>query len=139
MVTGSRDWTDRALLKRWLLTIVPPGAHTLVHGGARGADLIAASLTIDLGWSEEPHPAAWTAPCERECPSGHRRLNGNMSGSSYCPDAGKRRNQEMVDSRPDLVIAFPTARSVGTWDAVRRARKAGIRVEVVNVREPVGS
>jgi len=136
-VTGSRNWTDRALLERRLLTAVPPGTHTLVHGGARGVDLIAASLAIDLGWAEEIFPADWQH-CDPTCPPDH--LEYTRRGTTYCPSAGHRRNQAMVDSRPDLVLAFPLPGSRGTWDAVCRARKAGIDVEVVNaVREPVGS
>jgi hypothetical protein len=34
------------------------------------------------------------------------------------------------DFEPDLVLAFPTKNSVGTWDMIRRARKAGVPVEI---------
>ena len=45
---------------------------------------------------------------------------------------GSSRNQQMLDEgKPDLVIAFPTEKSIGTWDMVRRAEKAGIEVKVI--------
>jgi hypothetical protein len=34
----------------------------------------------------------------------------------------------MVDLGADLCLAFPMPRSRGTWDCVRRAKKAGIVV-----------
>jgi hypothetical protein len=46
---------------------------------------------------------------------------------------GGSRNQQMIDEgKPDLCIAFPTPNSRGTWDMVRRAKKAGIEVIIVN-------
>ena len=36
--------------------------------------------------------------------------------------ANKNRNMAMVDSRPDLIYAFPTHGSRGTWHAVRYAQ-----------------
>lgn len=46
--------------------------------------------------------------------------------STYGNAAGPIRNQEMVDTKPDIVVAFPGG--TGTADAVRRARSAGIEV-----------
>jgi len=143
-VTGSRDWTDRPLMDRSLreLGAVPPGRHVLLSGDCRGADRMAAEIVGELGWEVEHYPADWVGPCSPGCPPRHRRIKDDWRSGEheYCPDAGKRRNQKMVDARPDVVIAFPTAFSIGTWDAVRRARKAGIDVEVVNaVRQSVGA
>lgn len=45
---------------------------------------------------------------------------------AYGLRAGPIRNQEMVDSKPALVVAFPG--NDGTADAVRRAKEAGIEV-----------
>jgi hypothetical protein len=46
--------------------------------------------------------------------------------------AGPIRNQEMLDKEdPDLVVAIPSANSKGTWDMVRRAKKAGKEVIVI--------
>lgn len=46
--------------------------------------------------------------------------------------AGGIRNKQMLnEGKPDLVIAFPTENSKGTWDMVRRAKRAGIETVVV--------
>lgn len=45
--------------------------------------------------------------------------------------AGPIRNQEMVDTQPDLVVAFLLPGSKGTADAIKRAQKAGIEVRIV--------
>lgn len=47
------------------------------------------------------------------------------------PSAGPKRNQRMVDSGADICLAFPTEDSRGTWDCVRKAKKAGIPVKIV--------
>jgi hypothetical protein len=48
----------------------------------------------------------------------------------YGKAAGPIRNQEMVDSKPDLVLAFWDGRSPGTLDAIKRAVLAGIEVNI---------
>lgn len=108
LVTGSRQWNDaRAIMDR--LADYPPGT-VLVHGDARGADRMAQRIGQDLGLVDEPHPADWT---------------------QYGKAAGRIRNAEMVRAGADICIAFPLPDSVGTWDCVRRAKTAGIPVEVV--------
>jgi hypothetical protein len=82
---------------------------TLVHGDARGADRIAARIAAALGWEVEAYPADW---------------------NRYGPAAGPLRNQQMLDTGIDLVIAFPGGK--GTADMVGRARRAGVRVDEVD-------
>ena len=135
LVTGSRTWLDIQAIERALLEYHPVDAHgfdlpdkpTLVHGDCpRGADRIAKIAATFLGWTLEPHPAAWLAPCRPECKPGHRRTA--KAGGSYCPDAGKHRNQVMVDLGADVVLAFSRNSSPGTKDCVRRATAAGLKV-----------
>lgn len=40
--------------------------------------------------------------------------------------AGPRRNQQMIDTKPDILFAFPGKK--GTRDMIQRAEDAGIRV-----------
>lgn len=93
----------------------PNERFVVVHGAAPGVDRAAADWVDqmrELGDSlivEEPHPATWA--------------DGKK--------AGPIRNQKMVDLGADLCIAFPIEGSIGTWDCVRKARKAGIEVMVV--------
>lgn len=44
----------------------------------------------------------------------------------------------MVDLGADICLAFPTKSSIGTWDCVRRANAAGIRVIIVPERQHNG-
>lgn len=124
-VTGGRDYDDREAVLSALADL--PRDAVLVQGEAAGADSLAREVWSGfLGREQEPHPADWSGPCQLSCAPGHRRRNG-----SYCPAAGVYRNQEMVDSGLDLVIAFPGGR--GTADMVRRSLAAGVKV--IDLRE----
>ncbi|GAA4928865.1 hypothetical protein GCM10023224_05250 [Streptomonospora halophila] len=107
IVTGGRDYGDADTVERALRGHLP-GPHTIVHGGAPGADRLAHSVARGLDWELEPHPADW----ER-----HGRA------------AGPIRNVEMARAGADLCIAFPGGR--GTADMVARAEAAGTPVRRV--------
>ena len=84
----------------------------LVHGCARGADQMAADLATGIeGVTIEGYPANW---------------------ATYHRAAGPIRNQQMLDSGVDLVLAFHSdiSKSKGTADMLNRARKAGIKTEL---------
>lgn len=97
----------------------------VTHGTAEGADELADLWALGHDLPRDPHPADWTGPCAPNCPPGHRRPR---RGTDYCPLAGHRRNQHMVDLSPDLCVAFHHANSRGTADAIRRVTAAGIPV-----------
>ena len=83
-------------------------AEVLIEGEAAGADKLGRAWAEDQDIPVLPFPANWR---------------------KYGRAAGPIRNQQMLDEgKPDLVLAFPTPESRGTWDMVRRAKKAGIRV-----------
>jgi hypothetical protein len=109
IVCGGRDYVDADKVASVLGAVEaenekPP---TLVHGGSRGADDLADRYARVHGWLIETHAANW--------PEGRR--------------AGPLRNQRMVDTGADLLIAFPGGR--GTEDCAKRAEKAGIPVRHV--------
>lgn len=130
LITGSRDWWDAAPIRRALIQAAedfPAEKHTLVHGGAAGADLIAAGLAVMLGWQTETHPANWAI---------------------FGKAAGHLRNQRMVDLGADACLAFfmPCRRSCkkpkphdshGATDCAKRAKAAGIPVRPL--RQPEGN
>lgn len=113
LVTGSRDWSDRTVIRdalRQAWRDLQPGPIVLVHGAARGADSIAAEIWTGGKLPDEPHPADW---------------------DTHGKKAGPIRNQEMVDAGADLVLAFPIGSGwSGTRDCMRRARFAYIPVRV---------
>lgn len=117
MVTGSRDFTDRAVIYQ-ALTEFKKGA-ILLHGAARGADTIAAEVGKQLGMEVIPFPAKWKQPCE------HSRCKY----VNYCKEAGKERNLLMLDYPPTCVVAFFAGkRTPGTSHSVENATKRGIPV-----------
>jgi hypothetical protein len=106
LVTGGRDFDDYEMLKTVL-----DGLHkenpidTLIHGGARGADSLADKWARDNNIHISIHLAKW---------------------DKYGRSAGPIRNREMLEEKPDLVMAFPGGR--GTADMIRQAERAGIGV-----------
>jgi len=112
LVCGGRDYTDRKRLYQVLDQVhTKRGIALLIHGAARGADSLAGDWARERGIDVAPYPADWGA-FERA--------------------AGPKRNQQMLDEgKPQGVVAFPTPKSVGTYDMIRRARKAGLGVMVV--------
>jgi SLOG family YspA-like protein len=113
LVCGDRNWTDRAYLDG-KLDEEAAGIEelTVVEGGARGADLLAAT------WARR---------------RGHTVVEVRAEWNLYHRAAGPIRNERMLrEHRPDRVIAFhPDLRqSKGTRDMVTRAWKAGVRVTV---------
>jgi hypothetical protein len=133
LLTGSRSWPDPQLLEDMLLDVWHDALQNgydgieLMHGHATdGADAIGDAWAIRHHVPYRRRPADWNGPCAPTCPPGHRRIN--RRGLEYCPLAGHRRNQQMVDEHPVLVVAAHHAKSTGTADAMRRAKAAGIPV-----------
>ena len=107
LVTGSRTWRDRQAIFD-ALAEYNYGRVTLVHGAARGADSIAASVAAAFGWQIEPHPADW---------------NGG-----YGKAAGLVRNARMIRLGADVCLAFIKNGSRGATHCADLAEKAGIPV-----------
>jgi hypothetical protein len=103
-VTGGREFEGAASVCHAFTTYVHLD-DLIVEGGARGADAICRAEAQLRGVKVETHSADW-------------KRHGKA--------AGFIRNQEMVDSGLDLLIAFPGGK--GTADMVRRAENAGITV-----------
>lgn len=105
-VTGGRDYADEA----WVFTVLDAarqrlGLTVLVHGGASGLDTLADRWAKRRNVPAELYPAKW-----------------RQWGKSAEP----RRNQQMVESTPDVLIAFKGGRGTDHMKSV--ARYAGVRV-----------
>ena len=117
IITGSRNWKNvgmmRERIERLELTVSHP-ATCIVHGASPlgGADWIADDIADELG-----------IRCERFPPD--PRIQPRAT-------ALRLRNQRMIKTGADLVLAFPLADSRGTWDTVNLARAYGIPYEVVS-------
>ena len=107
LVCGGRDYANVEKLYS-VLDAWEPAITTLIHGGATGADAIAAQWARERGIPQQAYLADW---------------------KTYGRSAGPRRNQQMLDEgTPDVIFAFPTQSSRGTWDMVARAQKARVLV-----------
>ena len=111
-VCGGRDFVD----KERLYTVLDRyderhGISWIVSGGAKGADELAEQYAKDRqvrGYS------VFVAQWER-----------------FGRPAGYVRNGLIVES-VDVLIAFPTENSKGTWDTVEKAKQAGIPTYIFN-------
>lgn len=113
LVTGSRDWTDAAVIEKALDDLLAEcGSLIVIHGNARGADRIAAS------WAIRRHIEGFDVTCETHLP--HWELYGRR--------AGPIRNAEMVKSGADLCLAFIKDKSPGATGCARLAEDAYIPV-----------
>src|ERR1700691_920390 len=111
VVTGPRDFTDRALVFSTLDRVLAkhPGLEIAQGACPTGVDLYARE------WADQ-----WIVPC-KDYPANW----------SLGPKAGPLRNAEMLtDFRPDGVVAFPVPwpRGRGTADCIARVGMLGVRV-----------
>ncbi len=110
LVCGSRDYDSYSIMEQ-RLKFLPPSV-VIIEGECKGADIMARRIAKRLGFEVLPFPADW---------------------DRYGDAAGPIRNQQMLDEgKPDRVLAFcgRLDKTIGTRDMVRRARKAGLPVEV---------
>ena len=109
IVCGGRDYNDEEKVDEILSEFVTVG-DTVVSGGAKGADTLAFrwSMAQD-GVGSEVWKAEW---------------------DKHGKAAGPIRNEQMLRSGADLVIAFPGGR--GTDHMIKIAKKAGVEVYEVN-------
>lgn len=114
LVTGSRHWTNKRVLRRALFDTWHEFGKAedivLVQGECHlgGADAMAKYIWEAMGFKVESHPAEWR--------------NGKL--------LGPERNKKMVDLGADVCLAFPLASSRGTRNCMRLAEEAGIEVRV---------
>lgn len=117
VVTGSREWTDQTTLYASLDGLhARHGVEVLYHGAQRGADVMAGRWAQERGVPEVTVPYA----------------------SAYGKKGGGIRNGWMLDiARPDLVVAFPTPESSGTWNCVQQAKDRGLNIRIVKGTQDV--
>lgn len=107
LVTGSRDY-DRKDIVHAAIKHYAKLDPIICHGDARGADYLADVVAKELGLDRVKFPANWEGRGKK---------------------AGPLRNRLMLEMcQPDLVLAFPLPQSIGTFDMMKLAVNAGIKV-----------
>lgn len=108
LVTVSRSWTSWSTMRTALEKVWAelPGS-VLVHGDCPKGDRDAAGMWRGLGGEVEAWPAQW---------------------AQHGKAAGFIRNTAMVESAPDLVLAFVAGNSKGASHCAQLAEDAGITV-----------
>lgn len=118
LVCGSRLWSDPKPIA-WMLAGISQrmGEITVVHGGAKGADHLAGVVAEKLEFDVDVYPAEW---------------------DTHGKAAGPIRNQKMLDSGVDIVLAFKadfdhSLKTGGTEHMVRIARAANVPTYIIEV------
>lgn len=125
LVCGSRDWGEYYVIQHYLRQLprvvrAPVEQIRITHGAAsrvadgveRSADALAATVAEAMGYLVQSFPTDW------------------YPHDVFDPTTGYRRNLQMLDQRPCLVLAFQRGRSRGTQHTIDEARRRGITVEV---------
>lgn len=110
IVCGSRNWDDYAPIFERVGKL--PIDAIIIEGGASGADEWGRIAAKKYGLKHEQYKANW---------------------EKYGKAAGPIRNQEMLDSGVNLVLAFRKNKSRGTTDMVERAARASVPVEIIDI------
>jgi hypothetical protein len=120
LVCGGRYYDDRPHIFQSLTRVHNEhGPITcIIHGGATGADTEAGE------WWKIMNQSGW--PMEIEVYRADWRRDGPMGG-------GVRNRRMLLESKPDLVVAFPGAR--GTSNMVQQATARGVKIVEIIARE----
>lgn len=114
LVSGSRSIINPTRIREELDACLKElDVQLIIEGGARGADTIAYEWARDNNIPTRTFNADW---------------------KKYGKRAGIYRNEDMLrEGKPHLVIAFPTAASVGTRHMISIAKKAGVATLVIEL------
>lgn len=123
--TGTRQrLTEQQVctLERELQKLFGEGYHTFHHGDCVGADELAHSLAVRLGFRTEVHPpnkSEYQAHCEGDV--------------VHTPKPYMQRNQDIVNAS-DILVATPkgpTEHRSGTWATINMARRADLGIIII--------
>jgi hypothetical protein len=118
VITGGRDFRDKNFVWQQMDHYASELDITaVVNGRAKtGVDQFVHEWCKDRGIPERPYPADWDTHGEA---------------------AGLIRNQEMIDSEPEIERCLVFDGGRGTTDMARRCRKAGIERVIINYYDPI--
>lgn len=104
-VTGGRNFMNFLIIRKAFKEIHLNKNDTIVHGGCTGCDQLCAEVAKEFNANTEEHPANW---------------------SKYGRVAGPIRNEEMLKSNIDMLLAFQGG--AGTNNCIKKAKELQIEV-----------
>lgn len=109
IICGDRNWEDQEMIKQYIATL--PKDTLIIQGMCRGADWLARLSAKELGYQIKDYPANW-----------------DLHGLA----AGPIRNRQMLEEKPDLVVAFHDNNGTGkgTKDMLNAAKQAGVSTKI---------
>jgi len=115
-IVGCRKFNDYNLFKQKIKEWENSNGkiHKIVSGGAYGIDTLAEKYANEVGIPKE------------------NVIIHKPDYDIYGRSAGIIRNTDIVNDC-DKLIAFPSKRSVGTYDSIRKAKKANKSVTIYNI------
>ncbi len=125
-IIGSRSFTDKSLLFHEINEYrkAYKNIDTIVSGGAKGADSLAAAYAHENGLDLKVFPANWSdlsEPCLKKT---------DKHGNAYNILAGLNRNHHII-AYSDIVIAFWDGKSSGTKYSISIARDLGKILHII--------
>lgn len=111
LICGNRNWTDEETIEDFIKTLSQD--VVVIHGGCRGADMIADKMARKHGLTvDPPYFAKW-------------ELYGKAAGP-------KRNKQMIIEGRPDRVVAFHNnlSESKGTANMIKQAKEHGLPCDI---------
>jgi hypothetical protein len=109
LITGSRTWNDRAVIRAALGDVWNPEAVLISGACPDGADALCEACWTHWRGTVERHPANWNRHGRR---------------------AGFVRNAELVAAGAAVCLAFIKANSAGASHTARLATEAGIPIRI---------
>lgn len=116
-IVGYRNFHDFELLEKEVLKFIDGNVDLLtaiVSGGCKGADKLAERFADKYNIPKIIHKVDWY-----------------VSGK-YNPKEGPERNTLIVRDS-DMIIAFVSPSSTGTFDTIRKVERSGIPLRVVKI------
>lgn len=114
-IVGSRTFPDESLIQD-IVGKLPPNT-VIISGGAKGVDSIAIAAAKSIGLETKEYLP-------------------DLTGCKHRSEYTKRyyqRNQQIIDDA-DVILAFTEKDNGGTWDSIKRARKANKPVKIFRPR-----
>lgn len=134
----------KSFLYKEITRCIDDGYNTFITGLAKGVDLWAGGIVIDL-MAKNKDIRLISAMPYRDHPSGffgeEKWALGNILQKSsgifyiseeYSPACMRKRNEFMIDNSSKLIAMVKSYRS-GTGQTIRYARKSGIEVKVIDI------